>query len=166
MADLPEAGHQIGASLRALFAAAAALLAESHLLRKLRAGGGVIGRDHRIIRRQAPLLPVLLGSHVVLRPQMPLEGLELLAILETDDVVWRDRFLQRHGGLERLGSKVSLTARNTGECRVNLVDQSRQVLRLYGIIAHIGRYDFRRQLDERSRRIVAHWRLTFWRLTF
>src|SRR5688572_32755179 len=33
---------------------------------------------HRIVRRQPPLFPVFLGREVVMRPQVPLERLELL----------------------------------------------------------------------------------------
>src|SRR5690348_3072281 len=81
--------------------AAAALLAEAHLLGELRARGRVARRDHRIVGRQAPFLAILLGGHVVLRAQMALERLELLAVLETDQVVRRDRFLDRDRRLER-----------------------------------------------------------------
>jgi hypothetical protein len=35
--------------------------AETHLLGKLRAGGRIVGRDHRVIVRQAPLFAVFLG---------------------------------------------------------------------------------------------------------
>src|SRR4051812_35713823 len=74
------------------------LLAEAHLLRQIRAGLGVIGRDHRVVGREAPLLAILLGRHVILRAQVALEGLELLSILKTDDVIRRNRLLHRNGG--------------------------------------------------------------------
>ena len=35
-----------------------------------------------------------------MRPQMPLQGLELLSILKADDVLRRQRLLDRHGGLQ------------------------------------------------------------------
>src|SRR5262249_48186150 len=59
----------------------ATLLAEAHLLGKLRAGGRIIGRHHGIIRRKTPFVAVLLGRHVVLRAQVPLQRLELLSVL-------------------------------------------------------------------------------------
>src|SRR5215203_853434 len=62
-------------------AAFPSVLAETHLLRKLRARLGVIGRDHRIVRRQAPPLAVLLRREIVLCPQMPLERLEFLPVI-------------------------------------------------------------------------------------
>src|SRR5436190_18787578 len=64
-----------------LFAAAFALLAEPHLLGELRARHGIIGCNHRIVGGKSPFLAILLGRHVVLRAQMALERLELLAIL-------------------------------------------------------------------------------------
>src|SRR5260370_39729874 len=54
------------------------LLAKSHLLGELRAGGGVVRRHHRVVGRQAPFFAVLLRCDVVLRAQVALERLELL----------------------------------------------------------------------------------------
>ncbi len=53
--------------------ATAALLAEPHLLRQSRTRLSVSRRDHRIIRRKAPLLPIFFGRQVILGPQMPLQ---------------------------------------------------------------------------------------------
>src|SRR5579863_535479 len=52
-----------------------ALLAQPHLLGELRAGGGVVGRHHRVIERKPPLLAILLRRHLVLGAQMALERL-------------------------------------------------------------------------------------------
>src|SRR5690349_15652949 len=91
-------GRRISAAGRA---ALPALLAESHFLGELGTGLRVVRGDHRVIDRQAPLLPVLLGRHVVLRAQVTLKRLELLSILETDDVVGRHGLFQRNRRLRR-----------------------------------------------------------------
>src|SRR5450756_289767 len=43
----------------------------------------VIRRNHGIVGRQAPFVPVLFRRHVVLRAQMALQRFEALAVLET-----------------------------------------------------------------------------------
>ena len=83
--------------------AAAALLAEAHLLGELRAGRSVVRRNHRIVRRQAPLFPVLLGRHAVLGAQVSLQRLELLAVVEADQEVRRDGLADGYGGCRLLG---------------------------------------------------------------
>src|SRR5437868_14096490 len=88
---------------RQLLAAPPPLLAPTHLLGRLRPRGGIVRRNHRIVRRQAPLLAVLLRRYVVLGAQVTLERLELLSVLEADDVVGSDRLLDRDRGLQRLG---------------------------------------------------------------
>jgi len=62
------------AALAALLAAAA-LLAEPHLLGELRPCRGVIGRHHRIIRRQTPLFAILIRRDAVPRAQMAFSDL-------------------------------------------------------------------------------------------
>src|SRR5664280_1699940 len=81
-----------------LLDAAAALLAKPHLLGQLRARGRVTGRDHRIVGAERPFFPVLLGRHVVLRAQMPLERLEFLAVFQADNVFRRDRLFTETAG--------------------------------------------------------------------
>src|SRR5712691_13064317 len=88
-----------------------ALLAQSHLLGEVGAGSRVVRRHHRVIRRQPPFLAVLLRRHVVLGAQVALERLEFLSVLETNDMVGRDRLLDRYGGLRRLGRTLALPAR-------------------------------------------------------
>src|ERR1700744_2397676 len=63
-----------------LGAPADARLAQSPLFRQLRPRSRIVGRYHRIVRRQAPLLAILIGRHVVACAQMPLERFELQAI--------------------------------------------------------------------------------------
>ena len=134
--------------LLAVLLAAAALLTEAHLLGELGTGGGVIRRHHRIVRRQTPLLAILLRCHLVLRAQVALQRLEFLAVLETHDVVGRDRLLDRDGGFQRLQGKLALPARYARQGGMHLIDQRRQISCRHRIIADIGRHDFGRQLDE------------------
>src|SRR5512144_1960977 len=67
------------------------LPAQSDLLCELRAALRVSGSNHRIIRRQTPLGPVVIGRHVVRRSQMPLQHFQFLTVFETDDIVTRHR---------------------------------------------------------------------------
>src|SRR3546814_12637003 len=71
-------------------------LAQAHLLGEVRPRLGVVGGDHRIVLRQAPLRPIFLGAHVVLGAQVPLQRLELAAILKTDKEVRGDRATDRN----------------------------------------------------------------------
>ena len=67
--------------LNALFLAAGA---EAHLLGEIRAGARIVRRDHRVVVRQAPLLAVFFRRQVVVGAQVPLQRLELLAVLQAD----------------------------------------------------------------------------------
>src|SRR4051794_27444045 len=123
------------------------LLAEAHLLRQVRAGLGVIGRDHRVVGREAPLLAILLGRHVILRAQVALEGLELLSILKTDDVIRRNRLLHRNGGFRSLGRRLDAASRNPHKRRVDIADQRWQVAGRNRGVADVCRDDVRGKLD-------------------
>src|SRR5215467_12740537 len=126
------------------------LLAETHLLGKLRPRRRIIRCDHWVIRAEVPFLAVLLGRHFVLGPQMTLKRLELLSVLKADDVIRRDRFLQRHRRLVGLRCDLAPSARHAGQSAMDLVDKRREILRRYRVVAHISRNDAGRQLDERS----------------
>src|SRR3546814_15434216 len=63
----------------------------------------VVRRHHRIVGGKAPLRPILLGRHVVGGAKMTLQHLKLLAVFEKDDVLGRDRLLDRHRRAQRLG---------------------------------------------------------------
>jgi hypothetical protein len=128
--------------------AAAALLAKSHLLGKLRAGRGVIGRYHRVVRSQAPFLAILLGRHIVLRPQMTLERLELLSVLKTNDVIGSYRLLDRNRGLRRISRILPSRGRHPRKRRVHLIDERRYFGGRHRIITYISRDNIRRQPDE------------------
>src|SRR5258705_12109321 len=73
------------------------------LLGDFRALFGVFRRDHRVVRRQPPFGAILIRRQTVGRAQMPLQHLELLAVFEADQKLWRDRFADLHGGLYRYG---------------------------------------------------------------
>ena len=76
---------------------------ETQFHRQIRAGLGVIGGDHRIIRRQAPFGAVLVGRQAKRRHQMALQHFAPLAVFKADDVIGCDGLLDRHGGLEISG---------------------------------------------------------------
>ena len=84
--------------------------AEAKLQGQIGTSLGVVGGDHRVIGRQAPLGAVLVGGHVVGGVEMPLEHLQLLPVLKADDVVRCDGLLDRHGGLE-IGNGFGLCGR-------------------------------------------------------
>src|ERR1700761_1065712 len=95
-----EMGLASGASART---GATTARAQPDVLRQLAALLGVVRRDQRIVGRQTPTLAILLGREIVGRLEMPLEHLQLLAILETDQIVGMDRLLDRNGRLRPLG---------------------------------------------------------------
>ena len=54
---------------------------------------------HRTVRWQSPLRAIFVRRQAIVRPQMPLQRFKLLSVLETDDVVRRDRLLNRYSRL-------------------------------------------------------------------
>jgi len=87
---------------------------------------GIARRDHRVVGRQAPALAVVVRRHVVGAFQMPLEHLQLPAILEADDVVGHHRPLDRHRGLGPLLHRLGRLP-EAAEGAVHLIDQRRQI---------------------------------------
>src|SRR3954466_9058653 len=81
---------------------ALALLTQAQALSQFGARRSVVGGHHRVIRTQAPLGPILVGGQVVDRPQMPLQRLEPLPVIQTHDVVRLNRLLDRNRGRFRL----------------------------------------------------------------
>ena len=75
--------------------------AEPDSFGKFRALLSVVRSDHRIICRKTPLCPVFFGRHVIGRPEMPLQHLQLLPVFKANEVIGRDRFADRHCGFER-----------------------------------------------------------------
>lgn len=142
---------------RTLPASAPSLLTKSHLLGELRSGRRVVRRHHGVVRRKAPFLPVLLWCHVVLGPQVPLERLELLSVLQTNNVVGGYGFLDCDRRLRSIARKFAAGARYPGQCRVHLIDESRYLRRRYGVVANVCGDDVRRQPDEVvGSRIFSH----------
>ena len=76
------------------------LAPEPKLVGEVRTRLGVIGGDHRVFRGKAPLGTVFVRGQAVRRLQMPLEHLQLLAVLKADDVVGESRLLDRNGRLQ------------------------------------------------------------------
>ena len=74
--------------------------------------------------------------------------LKLLAVLETDEVIRRDRLLDRHRGLCRLERRLGAAARNPHQRRVNLADQARDFRGRRRIVGEIGRDDIGGEIDE------------------
>src|SRR3546814_9093956 len=72
---------------RTAAAADGRLPAEADLLRELAALLGIIWRDHGIVGRQPPLRPVLVRGHLIVGHQVAFQHFELLAVLQTDDVI-------------------------------------------------------------------------------
>src|SRR6266404_8182644 len=87
---------------RALAGLATVAASEANLLCEGRALCRVIWRDHRVIGREAPFNPVIVGSHAVGRTKMPFQHLQLLAVFQADQVFGSDRLADRNGRLERL----------------------------------------------------------------
>ena len=75
---------------------------QSDLFRQRRSLGRIVGRDHWIIRGQAPLLPILLRRQTE-QSQMTSQRLEFLAVLQADQIVRRDGFSDGHSRRLRLG---------------------------------------------------------------
>lgn len=60
-----------------------------------RTRGGVVGRHHWVVLWQIPLGSVLIWRHAK-ASQMPFQRLELLAVIQADEEIRRDRLLDRH----------------------------------------------------------------------
>ena len=88
---------------------------------------GIIGRDHRIVGVKTPLLAILVGSHLIMRHQVPLEHLQALPVFEADDIVGLDRRADRNLGL-RLGFRRRTAVRNRAQRGMNILDKLRQVI--------------------------------------
>src|SRR5262249_29830740 len=111
------------AILSARLSAPPPLLAEAHLFGEARASGRIIRGHHRIIWRQAPLLSILLRCQVVTRPQMTLKRLEFFPVFEADEMLRRDRLLDRNRGFARLASRLALAPHDSGQRAIHLTDQ-------------------------------------------
>src|SRR5512146_64504 len=128
-------------------ARAPAARAEADILGKLAALLGVIGRHHRIIGRQAPALAILLGRQIVGRLEVALQHFEFLAVLETNEMVRMNRFLDRNRRLRPLHRRHRRLA-DIHKRLVNLIDELRQVGDANRIVRHMRSNDFGRERQQ------------------
>ncbi len=138
---------------RRLLAAAAALgpgplAAQPDLLGEFGALLGVVGRHHRIVRRQTPLCPILVGCQIVSSANVPLQHLQLLAVLEADDVVGCHRAADRHRRLRRLGLRLAGAALQPAQRLVHGADDLGNLRGRQFIIADIGGNNLRRHAKD------------------
>ena len=119
-----------------------ALLTKPRALCHFRSPRRVVGRDHRIISRQAPLGAVLIRRHAE-RRQVPAQRLEFLAVVQTDEVIGRDRFTNgdrrllfffQRGGNYRPACKLR-------QCRMRGLNQRGQFRYWQGIVGDKCRHD-------------------------
>ena len=111
---------------------------------------GIVRSDHRVIRRQSPFRPILVRRQVIGSFQMPLEHLQLLAVLEADDMVGLNRLLDRHRRLQRLagGFLLPLGLSRRLEGLVDSADQRRKLGNRDDVPGEVGGDDLRGQFDE------------------
>src|ERR1700755_761228 len=106
--------------------ASLALAAEAHLLGKLRAGGSIVGRNHRIARIQVPLFTILVWRQIIVGHQVTLERLELVAVLEADDIVAMDRAFGIYRRLLLVGRRLLAGPAHTAQGGVDIGNKVRQ----------------------------------------
>ena len=125
-----------------------ALLSEPHCLGKFRASLGVARCHHRVVVRQVPLGPVLLGGHAKGCAQMTLQRLEPLSVLKADDGVRCHRFPHRHRRHQLRLRLFLLTLGCPRKGGMDGVEQGRQVCGWDGVLADISRYDIGGEFNE------------------
>jgi hypothetical protein len=139
-------GQQATVSASGCLAAAARLSLKNRLrglatktqrLRHLGALCRVVRCNHRVVLREAPLRAVLGRGETVLR-QVAFQRLVAPAVLEADQIIRRDRLLNRDrrdrlGRFGRGGGRTKARDR-----RVNGRDESRQIGRANGIVADVS----------------------------
>src|SRR3954470_24548678 len=84
--------------------AALAAFAQADLLGEVAALLGIVRRHHRIVGRQVPALAIFVGAHLVARPQITLQHLQLFAVLQADHVLVLHRLPYRDGGCAGQGA--------------------------------------------------------------
>ncbi len=92
-------------------------------------------------RREDPIFRGIPPAKVRIASGDALQRLELLAVLETDDVIVRHRFLNGHRGFRRFGRRDGHAGAHAHKRRMDVVDELRQVAGRHGIVAHVrGEY--------------------------
>jgi hypothetical protein len=123
----------------------AALAAQSDGLGKLRTRGGVGRRNHGVIARQSPLLPVVLGRKPVVRLDVPLERFELLPVLKADYELWRHRFFHGYSGLQLRLRFFGLSRGGLAQGRMDRAYKFGKYVHSDNILRHVGRNNIRGQ---------------------
>ena len=114
---------------------------------------GVVRRHHRVVGRQAPTSRgTASGRHVVGRPKVPLQHLQLLAVLQTDDELGKHRTPHRYRGLRLL--RFGRGTPGLGQRLVDGLDQRRQGVRRYRIVRDMRRNNLRRQVKDMLGKVV------------
>src|SRR5262245_55417903 len=141
-------------SLRLFAGRPAALGAKPDLLGQRSTLLRIIGSYHRIVAAEAPLLAVFVGSHLIMRHQMPLEHLQLLPVFQTNDIVGLDRGTDRHRRF-RLRLGLLLARAQRVERVVDILDQHWKVVHRDAVVADMSRYDVGGQGDQGLPKIVV-----------
>ena len=84
------------------------LSTEPHGLGQPGANGGVVRGDHRVVRRQTPLLAILRRRQIK-GSEVPLQRLELLAVLQTHDVIGCNRLFADGTAGTGLGEAIAVS---------------------------------------------------------
>ena len=102
-----------------------------HRRPRRRVGGG----NHRIVRGKLPFSAILVRRQAV-RHQMPLELLEMFAVLQADQIFRRDRLADRDGRILRLFFRGRIFYAGGKPCQsvMNCLDQCRQFAPRDGVI--------------------------------
>ena len=127
-------GFGSGGRRRGRLAAEADLPGERLPLRR------VVRRHHRVVPLEPPPLAVLLGRHPVIGHQVPLQHLQLLAVLEADDVVVGHRAADRHRR-RQLDRRRRLVRRQPAQRVENRLDQRADLGARDGVVADMRRND-------------------------
>jgi hypothetical protein len=85
----------------------------------------------------------------------PLQGLEFLPVLEADDVVRRDRLLDRDGGLRVRRRRMGFRVGDARQGSVDVLDQDRKLTGADRIVADVSRDDVGRKFDELRRALIS-----------
>src|SRR3546814_18984703 len=93
---------------------------------------------HSLSLPDALPISLLLGRHVVGGSKMSLQHLQLLAVFETDDVLVRDRLLDRHRRAQRLGLGLAGTCRESHQGTVDGADDFGDLHRRNAVVSEIG----------------------------
>ena len=140
-------GFGSGGRRRGRLAAEADLLGERLTLRR------VARRHHRVIGFEAPPRAVILGRHAVVGHQVPLQHLQLLAVLEADDVVVGHRAPDRHRR-RQLDRRRRLVGRQPAQRVEDRLDQPADLGAPDGVVADMRRDDLGGKGEEFARSML------------